>query len=673
MNWLPTFSNILPAAIAAGIAIPSLLLLYFLKLRRKEVTVPSTILWKKAVQDLQVNSPFQKLRRNLLLLLQMLLLLALLLALSNPIAYYRPGATENTVILIDRSASMSVVDAGGRSRLEEAKRRALDLVDNMPRGARAMVIAFDDSAETVQTYTSDVPALRNAINNIAASDRPSKLKLAYQLADAQGQLAENAGAAQSLQRVFLYSDGRVSDQKELSLRGDLRFEPIGDPKTRNIAIVAMSARRNYDRPTEVQVFARLANYGPDPVEADVQLSVSAIDPESPASDSFQVRQARTDLRLLPERWTDKQREDAERSGQGAQSSVEFILDLSTAAVIKIEQMTKEGDALLQDDAGIVVVPPPKVLSVALVTDGNYFLERALASLNLNKPVTLTPPEWEQKRPAEFDVVMFDRYVPRYMPPSGNYIWFGAMPADLQLKQAVDTQGRGLYMSDIEILDWKRDHPVLRHLVLGKLFVAEAMQLSVPLQSDILIEGTAGSLVVLHREGRSTHLVVGFDVLQSNWPLRVSFPVFLHNSLQYIAFGSDLSIRESFRPGATPKIPRPDLEKVLDGAKAIRLVTPSGSRTIPVPAAGDFALPALDRVGLYRLDPVVPQHERIAVNLLDDIESNILPLEAPPGDIGQVAQADGGRSQLQLWWWIVACVGIPLLMVEWWVYTRRVHA
>lgn len=673
MNWLPTFSNILPAAIAAGIAIPSLLLLYFLKLRRKEITVPSTILWKKAVQDLQVNSPFQKLRRNLLLLLQMLLLIALLLALSNPIAYYRPGATENTVLLIDRSASMSAQDVNGRSRLEEAKRRALDLVENMPRGARAMVIAFDDSAETVQTYTSDVPALRNAINAIAQTDRPSKLKLAYQLADAQGQLAENAGTAQSLQRVFLYSDGRVTDQKELSLRGDLRFDPIGDPMSKNIAIVAMSARRNYDRPTEVQVFARLANYGPDPVEADVQLSVSPIDPGSPAEDDFQVRQVRTGLRLLPERWTDKQREDAEREGRGAQNSVEFILDLSTAAVIKIEQMTRDGDVLSQDDAALVVVPPPKVLSVALVTDGNYFLERALASLNLNKPVTLTPPEWEQKRPSEFDVVMFDRYVPRFVPPSGNYLWFGAMPNDLQLKQSLDKQGRGLFMNDVEILDWKRDHPILRHLALGKLFVAEAMQLDVPLQSDILIEGTAGALVVLHREGRSTHLVVGFDVLQSNWPLRVSFPVFLHNSLQYIAFGSDLSVRESFRPGATPKIPRPDLEKVLDGAKDVRLITPKGPRTISVPPAGDFALPPMDGVGLYRLDPVVPQHERIAVNLLDDIESNIFPLNAPPGDIGQVAQSDAGRSQLQLWWWIVACMGIPLLLIEWWVYTRRVHA
>src|ERR1700677_2528821 len=86
MTWLPHFLNWPIALGAAGIAVPALLVLYFLKLRRREMAVSSTILWRKAIQDLQVNAPFQKLRRNLLLLLQMLLLLFLLLALSRPVA-----------------------------------------------------------------------------------------------------------------------------------------------------------------------------------------------------------------------------------------------------------------------------------------------------------------------------------------------------------------------------------------------------------------------------------------------------------------------------------------------------------------------------------------------------------------------------------------------------------
>src|SRR3954464_4271681 len=174
MSWLPGFLNPWVAAAAAAIAIPALLVLYFLKLRRREVVVPSTLLWKKAIQDLQVNAPFQKLRRNLLLLLQLLLLLLLLLALSRPVTHFTPGAGKTTVILIDRSASMAATDVNGKSRLDEAKRRARDLVETLDRNAQAMVIAFDESAETKQGLTSDVPLLKRAIDGIEQSDKRSK-------------------------------------------------------------------------------------------------------------------------------------------------------------------------------------------------------------------------------------------------------------------------------------------------------------------------------------------------------------------------------------------------------------------------------------------------------------------------------------------------------------------
>src|SRR5579863_5651943 len=116
MNWIPRFDNWQVGLAAGAIVSPTLLVLYFLKLRRKEMVVSSTFLWKKAIQDLQVNAPFQKLRRNLLLLLQLLLLLAILLSLARPVANYRPGAGKQTVILIDRSASMKARDMDGHTR-----------------------------------------------------------------------------------------------------------------------------------------------------------------------------------------------------------------------------------------------------------------------------------------------------------------------------------------------------------------------------------------------------------------------------------------------------------------------------------------------------------------------------------------------------------------------------
>jgi len=94
------------ALIAAAASIPLLLLLYFLKLRRTEHTIASTLLWRKAVQDLRVNAPFQKLRKNILLLLQMLLLIAVLVALAKPVMNFVRKPERNVVLVIDQSASM---------------------------------------------------------------------------------------------------------------------------------------------------------------------------------------------------------------------------------------------------------------------------------------------------------------------------------------------------------------------------------------------------------------------------------------------------------------------------------------------------------------------------------------------------------------------------------------
>src|ERR1051326_9259032 len=61
-----------------------IVLMYILKLRRRDVVVSSTFLWRQVIRDVQANAPFQRLRKNLLLFLQLLAALLLVLALTRP-------------------------------------------------------------------------------------------------------------------------------------------------------------------------------------------------------------------------------------------------------------------------------------------------------------------------------------------------------------------------------------------------------------------------------------------------------------------------------------------------------------------------------------------------------------------------------------------------------------
>jgi hypothetical protein len=580
MSWFPNFLNWQGAAVAAAVAIPALLILYFLKLRRREMPVSSTILWKKAIQDLQVNAPFQRLRRNLLLLLQLLVLLFLILALAKPVANVTPGAGSTTVILIDRSASMSAKTADGKTRLDEAKRRARELVDSMGRGATAMVIAFDDAAETLQPFTSDANALRQAIDRVQPTDRKSRLKLAYQLAEAQlFFIPEQNRSNVTPPDVRIFSDGRVLDAAELSIKAPVTLERVGDEKTGNIAVVALNAKRNYERPTQVQVFARLANFGPEPVSSSVDLTVDGAAVKAEGRDGTPDQ-----VFLLPERWSEQQRNDyLQKDGNRKPTdSVEFQLDLTESAVIKVEQTNKETDALAADDVAQVVVPPPKRLSVLLVTDGNYFLEKVVHSQKqLEKPDVMFPLAYEENKPTKYDVYIFDRYRPRHLPPAGGFIHIAAVPDGLKVKAAKDERGVNQVLDYSEefsaVLDWMRDHPILRGMSMAKLGITQSLKLDVPLDSEVLVDGMRGPLIALHREGRGTHLFIAFDVVDSTWPLSQTFPFFMYNTLQFLAVGSDMDVRQSFDPGATPRIPAANLRKGAEQMREVTLIDPAAAK------------------------------------------------------------------------------------------------
>ena len=242
------------------------------------------------------------------------------------------------------------------------------------------------------------------------------------------------------------------------------------------------------------MFARLANFGPKPANADVQLTVDG-----------GLRSVAA-VSLAPDRWNDlnwvKEHPGEKDPNYAAKDSVQFTIDMQSAGVIRVEQMNKDGDVLAADDAAQVVVPPPKALSVLLVRSGNYYLERAMHVMNLKNPQQMTPEDYESKQPKDFDVIIFDRYYPQWMPDAGNFIYFTCAHRRWgscgQRRRTSDIR----LVDDVGVLDWQRDHPMLRHMSLAKLFSLHMLKLDIPPEAQVLVDGMKGPMIVLEREDRA---------------------------------------------------------------------------------------------------------------------------------------------------------------------------
>ncbi|MCI0486418.1 MAG: VWA domain-containing protein, partial [Blastocatellia bacterium] len=166
---------------------------YLLKLKRKRRVVSSVLLWQRALEEVEANAPFRKLRRSLLLLLQLLALAALVFALARPLVTTRALAAGSTVIVIDATASMNARDEDGRSRLDRAKEMAADMIAGLSGSDRAAIIEASSRVVVRSPLTSDRAALASAINNIEETDTAGDLADAILLAEQIAKAERDAG------------------------------------------------------------------------------------------------------------------------------------------------------------------------------------------------------------------------------------------------------------------------------------------------------------------------------------------------------------------------------------------------------------------------------------------------------------------------------------------------
>ena len=653
------------ALIAAAIAIPLLVLLYFLKLRRQRLTIASTLLWQKSFEDLQVNAPFQRPRWSLLLLLQLLALLAMLLALAEPVIRGEGEISARSILLIDRSASMNTVirsaeeDESERAytRLDAAKDSARDFINQLGRAGepvRMMIIAFGRTANVISGFESDRRTLLEAIDSIAPTDEQADLDAALQLAGAFS-AGRDEDRAEQPPAVILLSDGGVSppeDGSAYSLRG-ARFEFIQPERPQseqasqpeNVGITAMGIRRDVDDPLRAVLFARLISTAARPIALNISLEI----------DGQHAALIRTTIPPAT----------AEAPGEGA---ITHELELSSSVVLNIRH--DHQDALAADDTAAIVIPAPAQPRIALVHPSgsapDQFLHDMLLAAEPQRVDVMTDEAYyaldaqQVDSGARFDMIVFDRVSTSRLPGIPS-LTIGGVPAPLRASAAAEPEDeRGK-----PIMTWDRQHPVMRNVALDTIAYAGFQGYELSIGATGLAFGPDGPIIAtLHTRG-ARHVAVGFEFVKSNWPVHVSSAVFLQNVFDYFALGAAGHGGMSFQPG------EPITVRSAINVDQIAIDGPVQARVQVEPGA-PVTLPAFRRCGLYQLTGALPPHEQIAVSMLTDVESDIRPrasLEVNAEDVAaQQVQSLGRRA---LWPWLAA-LAFTLLVLEWLAYCRRVR-
>ena len=639
---------------------PAIVALYFLKLRRQRLEVASTFLWSKTIEDLHVNSLWQKMRQSLLLFLQLLFILLLILAVLRPgVEGDQKLVGERFVFLVDNSASMAAEDAeNGRTRLAEAKRRVLEMIDQMKSGDVGMVVTFSDRANVVQQFTDNQRVLASKIEAIqptnATTDIMEALRVASGLAN-PGQASFEEGDVQVADAkpatAYILSDGRFATITDFSF-GNLQpiYVPLGEETTTNVGILAFSTQRNPEKDDELQVFARVARFGPEPAEVTANLYFN---------DSL-LDVARIVF-------------DAEQSTGGAQ------FDLGNLDIGRLRLELDIDDALTADNIAYAAINPPERARVLAVTQGNEYLRFALATDQIRRlaDVTLVDPSYltgedypKEAASGRYDVILYDDCVPETMPEAST-VFFGQRPP-------IEAWKFGEEVPLPQVIDVTQSHPVMNFVNLGNVSIYKGTPLEVPSGGTVLIESDQGTLMAIAPRKSYEDVVLGFPFMTSEegktfynteWTKRLSFPVFIKNLVEYLGNVRQGQGDSGNRPGESFTF------RSTGFAPHIRITPPSGRvRTIPPTADNLFSFSETDQLGTYEVREGDREQvsQYFSVNIFDAQESQL----APKPEIETQWETIEGQSawlpmRREFWKWIVV-LALVVLLVEWYIYNRRVY-
>jgi hypothetical protein len=607
----------------SALAVP-VVILYMLKLRRREVEVSSVMLWQMLLRDREANSPWQRLRRNLLLLLQLLLLALLVISLARPFLSVPAFARGTLIVLLDASASMTATDAAP-TRFDFAKAAIRELIDGLASDSRMSLIVVGRQPEVLAAGTGDKDTLRAALNSAVVTQGTADWEAAFALAGG----AARAGLLADT-RIVIFSDGGLPENLP-PLPGDVRYVPIGSSAD-NLGFEALSLRPAGKGP---QLFARLANYGEADRTAIVSISIGG--------DLFSAQQLTVPARGSADLTL------ADLPDEPATYSAALSAPLSTPGA----EAGAAFDSFALDDTAWAVYQPPTSGRVLVLSPGNIFLEQILTALPGLQPFRASPSAPLPTDP--FDLYVYDSVTETVKLPATELLIVNPISSTLFIV--------GETFTNTKLARVAPNDPLTQYLDWGGVNILQARRVEVPDWARVLVEAEGGPLVFAGETGGRRVAVITFRLQDSDLPLQLAFPVLMSNLISYLAPAQTFSAPDGLRPGETLLI------KPRGGDAAIAIDDPAGERFAAQSTEAGVLFTNTDKLGVYTVVSNQSLLGSFAVNLFDATESDIRPaatIKVGRADVAATQREEVG--QLEIWPWL-ALAAFALLLLEWWVYQR----
>ena len=617
-------SLLTPLALALGVTLPIIVVFYLLKVRRHDEEVSSTFLWNDLIRDLAAHEPLQRLRWNVLLILQLVALALLTFAVARPFSEQLGQKPVQAVLLLDGSASMQAKDVQP-SRFARAVGAARNTLAGLPENSLATVILVAAHPQVLVAATSDRQQADRALTAAQPSGAAADMREALLL-------ARSLGADPNARRIYLFTDGAFTLPPDLpDDLGSVQVVPVGD-STGNLAVTAIATRPDPVDNRRQQLFTRVANFSDSTARTVVSIAVDGQTLEDRPVDLAPNAESPQVFEQLP---------------AGARYASVSVSDLSGA------------NGLTLDDTAYAVLVQRKPAQVLLVSNGNQFLEKVLTLLPNVDLYRIAAQRYLAVEADRFDIIVFDNYLPPLL-PRGNLL-------------VVNPPDRGPYrttgsISRPRVASWDREDPILSFADIRDLNITRASKIDVPRWAKPLISTSDGTpLMLAGQDGDRRVAILPFDLQQSNLPLMSAFPIMMANIVNYLSPPGVVQSSEIQTGSPESLSPLPQVQNV-------RVTGPTEQAAEFRTGQGPITYATTDVPGLYRVQQLVQGGQQtvdddlFAANLANPDESDIRPRLTGLNNPGPV---DAGLTRLQKEiWGVLAALVLPLLLLEWFWFHRR---